>query len=99
VIHDYNNTRVACGTIHHSTLAVPQYAAAVLSTYPGYNGSLVVTGTVEVYNAPDQMSQILNFRLKGVENNTMGGIHIHEGFTCNTSGAHYWANHQLPVRK
>jgi len=31
VIHDYNNTRVACGLIHHSTLPMPQYA--VLSAW------------------------------------------------------------------
>ena len=34
--------------------------------------------------------QQLEIQLNGLEPDAMGGIHIHEGFTCETSDGHYW---------
>lgn len=97
VIHDPNGIRTACGLIvdgyyHYG----PSYYTAELSPYPGYNGTLNVTGIVEVWDHDDGVSEVVNFRLKGVENNVTGGVHIHVGTTCSGSGAHYWANASAP---
>ena len=90
VIHDPSSARVACGVIGSLTGAPPPFLSAQMATYPNYNGSLTVTGVVEVWDVMDGL--MLNFRLAGVENNVMGGVHIHNGTTCETSGPHYWLN-------
>lgn len=92
VIHAPDSARVACGVLHAPSLTAPEFASASLSVYPGYGGNLSVLGTVDVWDVADGY-HVVNFRLTGLEANVTGGVHIHEGFTCATSGGHYWANH------
>lgn len=90
VIHDDAGTRVACGIIaEQGSNKVPNYKTATLEKYPGYSGTLNSTGTIEVWDLADG-SQVVNFRLKGLDEETIGGLHIHAGKTCATSGAHFW---------
>lgn len=90
VIHDPAGTRTACGIIEdlqvNRTVA---FESATLTTYPGYNGTLNASGTVEVWDL-DNTSEIVNFRLKGVEASAIGGVHIHVGLSCANSSTHYW---------
>jgi len=74
---------------------------ASISPYPGYNGTLAVTGHVAVGGFGDNL--MLSWLLQGVEGDLCAqtpegvdnacGIHIHEGTTCSDEskvGGHYF---------
>ena len=68
-------------------------AVASFTPYPGYTGSLSVNGTMVVQ---DTLSGIRLFgTLFGLEENTMGGVHIHTGVTCASAGGHYYNSHVI----
>ena len=66
---------------------------ASMTKYPEYTGNLMVGGTVTV-ETPNELSPSANstmtLALTGLEADAMGGVHIHAGMTCETSGPHYW---------
>jgi len=67
--------------------------ATQTDTYPGYAGSLKITGSVYVLEADNGALEI-KYNLKGLETSTTGGIHIHAGTSCYDAalpGGHYWA--------
>jgi len=78
VVHLSSNsgsTRAACGLIGTS-----EYVTT-FSAYPGYTGSVSISGTFAV--SVDINSLLLvNYDLEGLETSTSGGIHIHTGTTC-----------------
>jgi hypothetical protein len=74
---------------------------ASISHYPGYNGSLDVTGHVAVGGFGDRL--MMSWLLQGVEGDLCSqvpegvanacGVHIHEGMTCSDAsevGGHYF---------
>ena len=71
----------------------PHAAVATLGAYPGYTGSLALSGTVVVQ---DTMAGIrLKGTVTGLELSKVGGIHIHSGVTCddaNAVGGHYFGD-------
>ena len=58
-----------------------------LQRYPGYGGDLDVAGRLGVAGYPDSSLRLYGI-LSGIGESTTGGIHIHEGYTCETSGPH-----------
>ena len=71
-----------------STLALSAAStklAAHLAPYPGYAGALSAKGTVVV--AEDDDGGILMVgSLGGMQASAMGGVHIHDGYSCATAG-------------
>lgn len=72
--------------------------------YPGYNGPLRVVGGFAVYEISQEGGPVLftEVDLTGLEPSDataikMGGVHIHEGKTCLTSGGHFWNKERFPV--
>lgn len=66
-------------------------AVSTVALYPDYSGALDVMGTVAVQNTESGISVIGT--LTGLEENVVGGIHIHTGVTCDNAslvGGHYW---------
>jgi len=86
VIHESDGTRAACGLIGAIEIT------SVLSSYPDYSGTLIVSGSTAVAETLDG-SLLLNYVLEGLESDISGGIHIHSGTTClvadMVSGHHY----------
>merc|ERR1719184_498728 len=75
VVHDSDGTRSACGLIGSVEYSVD------LGLYPDYDGDYTITGTVAVSETLDGYI-LMNYELFGLEGDTSGGIHIHEGTTC-----------------
>lgn len=65
---------------------------ASMGRYPGYDGDLDVTGTVSVRFGNDRHF-FFHVDVKGLGELATGGVHIHEGTTCEEAslvGGHYW---------
>jgi hypothetical protein len=78
-----------------------------LTRYPGYAGELNVSGRAKIRGAGllNTATQTLSWNLKGVdprcENPPIDvknscGVHIHEGFSCDDAGGHYWDSALIP---
>jgi len=87
VVYYQNGQPAACGKLE----ALPALGAR-LGRYPGYNGRARISGDILI--SVDSSGDLrLTYSLFGLENNVMGGIHIHEGTSCDTKdgpGGHYW---------
>ena len=91
------STRAGCGVIGATASAYP---AAVMSfdQYPGYTGAHAVKGVLSVSSVPGVSSVRIHGVLAGLEPSVMGGLHIHEGFSCaaasgdlgSAAGGHFW---------
>jgi Cu/Zn superoxide dismutase len=72
---------------------------AYLRAYPGYVGPLksTVSGVVTVGQI-DEDTTVLHYELSGLEiiSGSQGGLHIHQGTTCEEAGGHYWDKSSLP---
>jgi len=103
VVHDSAGVRIACGKIVQKMASsqLPLETSA-FSTYPGYTGSLAVSGSVQVGETVAG-TQILSFMLEGADpqcNSTADiagvanacGIHVHAGLSCEDAGGHYYDN-------
>lgn len=69
----------------------PGYEVASLSTYPGYEGWMSVTGVVVVTETDLGIS--VSGTVNGLEPSVWGGLHIHEGTSCDVAddvGGHYY---------
>mmetsp|Transcript_3827 Transcript_3827/g.10762 ORF Transcript_3827/g.10762 Transcript_3827/m.10762 type:complete len:446 (+) Transcript_3827:43-1380(+) len=79
---------------YHSPVEAPNPFQDTLSMvnldkYPGYTKDLQVKGYITVVmNGRDYVG--LSGRMRGLEKDATGGIHIHEGMSCQTSGKHYY---------
>ena len=62
----------------------------------GIEEGLDISGTVEVCFGDETLSEtsgILTMKVKGLEISVQGGVHIHEGTSCesaDTQGGHFW---------
>jgi Cu/Zn superoxide dismutase len=86
VLHSVSGTRIACGVISGFEAAEPHEAQ--LEVYPGYQGQLQVTGSITFQDSKRGLK--LFAKVNGLEQNTIGGIHVHVGSTCETAGGHYF---------
>ena len=88
MVHSGSGTRVSCGII-----GSPDTAVASIGSYPAYDGSLSVRGTVSVRQNLLGPNIYLEGTLTGLRKNATGGIHIHSGVTCSDAsnvGHHYY---------
>jgi len=89
VVHESDGTRASCGLIGEGK----EYLATA-SVYPGYTGDLSITGFVAVSSEYDGASTLrITALLSGLEVSTTGGVHIHEGLSCDDAddvGGHYY---------
>lgn len=100
VIHDFQGNRAACVSIPFGTdrLTTP---LPPLSAYPGYNGSLNITGSVRVDFRGNGAK--ISFDLNGTDAGCPGtapnscGIHIHSGFSCADAQGHYFDVTKFPT--
>jgi len=81
-------------------------SASSLGPYPGYSGSLKVTGVVDAYLAKSGNAYV-TYNLKGLEDACKTtpegvanacGVHIHEGMTCDDAdavGGHYYDSESI----
>lgn len=76
---------------------------ASINNYPGYSGSLTVTGSIyiaDLYSNSDAAGITIHGTLTGLEPNATGGIHVHTGVTCSSASevyghyydSSYWAS-------
>lgn len=84
-----------------SLASAEQYVVG-FSPYPGYEGTLDVSGTVKLVGTGllDTATQTLSWDLQGVDPNCAQppldvknscGVHIHQGLSCDAdAGGHYW---------
>jgi hypothetical protein len=68
-------------------------AVKQLITYPGYTGPLAVS-TPGLWVALESTTGRVQLggELHGLEPNSAGGVHIHEGGYCAVAGGHYWTD-------
>jgi len=90
VIHDSDGTRVACGLIGE----IEEYLVT-LDVYPDYTGDYDAIGgyVVVAENITESSSLTVTYDLYNLETDTSGGIHIHEGTSCDSAdsvGGHYY---------
>jgi len=79
--------RIGCGLLEPVVPAL----SGTLETYPGYTGSLDVTGTCTADVVDGEF--VFAAELAGLETSTSGGIHIHSGDSCDDAadvGGHYF---------
>mmetsp|Transcript_21871 Transcript_21871/g.75218 ORF Transcript_21871/g.75218 Transcript_21871/m.75218 type:complete len:466 (-) Transcript_21871:442-1839(-) len=94
VVHDSIGDRVACSLLEAKDGAL---VASNFTKYPGYNRSLVVTGTVQVGASDNDTT--LGYHLMGTDPACTGaamskanacGVHIHSGTSCEVDqGGHF----------
>lgn len=88
VIHESSGTRAASGLIGD----IREYLVMNIGPYPDYSGSYdSIAGSIVV--TEDGSSIRVTYALTGLETNTTGGLHIHEGTTCVAAdlvGGHYY---------
>ena len=90
VIHLSDGTRAGCGVLKGA-------ASATIGTYPGYTGMQYVGGTVVVSEWDCGID--VDAELTGLEPKVEGGMHIHEGSSCDDPdgpGEHYFADDEDP---
>ena len=64
-----------------------------VDSFPAYDGSLSVRGTIAIENESSGRGITLKGTVTGLRKNATGGIHIHSGVTCsdaNEVGGHYY---------
>jgi len=87
VTHYANSDRSGCGVIE-----LPGFQHAEMSTYPEYEGDMMVTGNVWIEDARPDNVLIMTLDIEGLSEGE-GGIHIHSGTSCETKEGpegHYW---------
>merc|ERR1712183_609850 len=101
VVHDKTGARVACALIEGKMENLVVGHGIEVGPYPGYEGSLTVTGEVNAYLATYGNAYV-TYDLKGLEDackttpegvSNACGVHIHEGKTCDDAdavGGHYY---------
>ena len=82
VVHDAAGARVACGVLEPAN-----GLSLALRRYPGYRGSTRVHGLLLVGEAATptpsgEPSVVLSGLLAGLPPSSVGGYHVHSGFTC-----------------
>merc|ERR1712078_492271 len=97
VVHDKTGARVACALIEGKL----EQRRGNVQPYPGYSGSLKVTGDVKGYLSRSGNAYV-TYTLNGLEDACKStpegvanacGIHIHEGKTCDDAdavGGHFY---------
>lgn len=85
VVHNTAGARIGCGTIQ----GLEGYRAK-LTAYPGYAGGETVSAEVTMNRAAGDTVGF-SYALQSTELSATGGLHVHVGTTCATSGPHYWA--------
>merc|ERR1712078_4423 len=103
VVHDKTGARVACALIEGKL----EQRRGNVQPYPGYSGSLKVTGDVKGYLSRSGNAYV-TYTLNGLEDACKTtpdgvanacGIHIHEGKTCDDAdavGGHYYSTDSDP---
>lgn len=59
--------------------------------YPGYSGSLNISGSANFFFEGQDIE--ISYTLEGLDKNSIGGIHIHEGRSCSKANevkGHFW---------
>ena len=93
VVHLSDGTRAGCGLLTKAAVATfgsyPDYAdreTAVMAAYPEYAGGMTVTGALDVTNLhADDEGLTITGTLSGLEASVEGGLHIHEGTSCDAA--------------
>lgn len=96
VVHDSTGVRIACSPFAQAFLVASQFTA-----YPGYNGSLITTGSVTLVEdrTSGVVGQITSWSLAGGDTSCTRlisgvpnacGVHVHSGTSCSTASGHYW---------
>jgi Cu/Zn superoxide dismutase len=83
---------VGCEIAYNHGASASQ-AFASLGTYPGYAGSLSISGSAYVVDSADGI--YMEATLYGLEPSTTAGFHIHAGYSCVEAedvGGHYFVN-------
>jgi hypothetical protein len=101
VVHQLESGgRIACGILQAAPTMLS--VSSGISTYPGYDGSLTVTGTVTLTG---DTTQTLKIDLAGLDTDCVAGagddvtngcgIHVHSGTSCDVAadvGGHYYSS-------
>lgn len=84
-----NGAALLFGMLSLAEASEPLLASAFLDTFPEYTGDLVVRGSIIVL--PGLTARVVTLRgfVSGLEKDTQGGLHIHEGTSCAYPGAHF----------
>jgi len=91
VVHEAGGTKAACAELNPI-----KSIFSTMSKFPGYMGDLNVMGNVSAsVNAKGE--SLLTWQLDGLEHDLWGGIHIHEGLTCDDAGGHYYDEKMFSV--
>lgn len=61
------------------------FTATVLRSYPGYTGAYTVSGAVVVSDSGTSGTINVGYVMSGLEADASGGIHVHEGTSCDTT--------------
>merc|ERR1719384_117004 len=87
----------ACQTLHAEGQKMQPRLEACIEAYPGVDHP--IKGKVRVLFNEGGMIK-LKYRMTKVRHNSYGGLHIHEGKSCDTHEevlGHYWNAHKFPV--
>jgi len=107
VLHEITGGRIACGLLGAAPPPPPEFRGVIdLGAYPGYAGSLTVSGTVSIFGDPAATTHTYVWDLSGVDpactanagaESGIGngcGIHVHSGTSCSDAtqvGGHYFS--------
>jgi hypothetical protein len=107
VVHDKTGARVACALVEGKLEEVSDMRwGQTVGPYPGYTGTLEVTGDVDAYLSSSGKAYV-TYTLRGLEDACKTtpegvanacGIHIHEGKSCDDAdavGGHYYDTDSL----
>jgi len=91
VVQNSTGASVACGVLASTSGQVVHMAAypGYVGTYSALKGTLLVTNLEAAAAAGVQVAGTVG----GLETSASGGIHVHDGFTCDDAdgvGGHYW---------
>ena len=65
-------------------------ASVTLDTYPGYTAGRTIKGMLTMRSMAGSDSLKIQGIITGLEASATGGWHVHEGFSCDTAGGHYY---------